>query len=104
MSDSNRSDRLAAKHDQNRQERLDGTRQWVEYMREQPPEVWGSQQNELVNSQLESARETALPPPITNSVSDPLQQRCRMRYRTTRPSPDEGFAPVRVSRDGVLGQ
>ncbi len=61
MSDSNRSDRLAAKHDQNRQERLDGIRQWVEYMREQPPEVWGSQQNELVNSQLESARETALP-------------------------------------------
>lgn len=60
MSDSNPSDRLAGKHDQNRQERLAGTRRWIEYMREQPPEVWGTQQNKLVNPQLESARETAL--------------------------------------------
>jgi hypothetical protein len=61
MSDSNLSDRLASKHEQNRQERLAGIRRWIEYMREQPPEVWGAQQNNLVNSQLESARETALP-------------------------------------------
>jgi hypothetical protein len=61
MSDSNQSDRLAAKHEQTRQERLAGIRRWIEYMREQPPEVWGAQQNNLVNSQLESARETALP-------------------------------------------
>ena len=61
MSDSNLSDQLAAKHEQNRQERLAGIRQWIEYIRDQPPEVWGTQQNKLVNSQLESARETALP-------------------------------------------
>lgn len=61
MSNSNLSDQLAAKHEQNRQERLAGVRQWIEYMRKQPPEVWGTQQNKLVNSQLESARETALP-------------------------------------------
>jgi hypothetical protein len=53
-------DALAAKHERNRTERLDAVLRWVEYVREQPPEVWGSQQNRLVNAQLESARETGL--------------------------------------------
>jgi hypothetical protein len=53
-------DALAAKHGRNREERLEGIRRWAEYVREQPPEVWGPQQNRLVNSQLESARETGL--------------------------------------------
>lgn len=60
MPDSNHSERLDDKHEQNRQERLAGIKRWVEYIREQPPEVWGVQQNRLVNSQLESARETGL--------------------------------------------
>lgn len=60
MPGSNHSDRLAAKHEHNRQERLDGVKRWVEYIREQPPEVWGREQNRLVNTQLESARETNL--------------------------------------------
>jgi hypothetical protein len=29
---------------------------WAEYIREQPPEVWGPQQNAVVNGQIESAR------------------------------------------------
>lgn len=60
MPDSNRSDRLAAKQERNRQERLEGIKRWVEYVRDNPPEVWGEQQNRLVNSQLESAREAGL--------------------------------------------
>lgn len=60
MTDSKRSDSLAAKHERIRRERLDGIVQWVEYIREQPPDVWGPQQNRLVDSQLESARETGL--------------------------------------------
>lgn len=62
MPDSNRSDRLDAKHGQNRRERLEGIKRWVEYIREQPPDVWGPQQNRLVDTQLESARETDLSP------------------------------------------
>ena len=60
MPDSNRSNRLAEKHQQNRQERLAGIKRWVEYIREQPPDVWGAQQNRLVDSQLESARQSEL--------------------------------------------
>lgn len=59
MNDSERSD-LDAKHERNRQERLAGVVRWVEYVREQPPAVWGPQQNAVVDSQLESARETGL--------------------------------------------
>jgi hypothetical protein len=29
---------------------------WAEYIKEQPPEVWGPQQNAVVNGQLESAQ------------------------------------------------
>ena len=60
MTDSNPSDQLAAKHERIRRERLDGIVRWVEYIREQPPEVWGPQQNRLVDTQLESARQTGL--------------------------------------------
>jgi len=62
MSDSDPSDRLAAKHERNRRERLAGIKRWAEYVRDQPPEVWGPQQNRLVNTQLESAREADLSP------------------------------------------
>jgi hypothetical protein len=62
MSDSNPSEDLAAKGERNRQERIDGIKRWVEYIREHPPEVWGTQQNRVVNAQLESAREAGLSP------------------------------------------
>jgi len=29
---------------------------WAEYIREHPPEVWGPQQNAVVNGQIESAQ------------------------------------------------
>ena len=61
MSDSNQFDRLASKQEQNREDRLEGIRRWVEYIQEQPPEEWGAQQNRLINTQLESAREAGLP-------------------------------------------
>lgn len=62
MPDSNPSDPLAQKQERNSEERLEGILRWVEYIREQPPEVWGEQQNRLVNSQLESARESSRSP------------------------------------------
>lgn len=60
MSDSNEPDALAVKHEQNREQRVEAVKRWVEYIREHPAEEWGEQQNRLVNSQLESARESGL--------------------------------------------
>jgi hypothetical protein len=60
MPDSNHFEQLDAKHAQNDRERLEGVLHWVEYIREEPPEVWGDQQNQLVNAQLQSAQEAGL--------------------------------------------
>ncbi|UIP00411.1 hypothetical protein Hbl1158_03335 [Halobaculum sp. CBA1158] len=60
MNDSDRFERLAEKHAQNRHARLEGVKRWVEYIQTHPPEEWGPQQNAVVNEQLRSARETGL--------------------------------------------
>lgn len=36
--------------------RYDQVRRWAEYIQAHPPEVWGPQQNTVVNGQVESAR------------------------------------------------
>lgn len=56
MSDSDRLEELRAKHERNREQRLEAVKDWARYVREQPVEVWGPQQNALVDSQIESAR------------------------------------------------
>jgi len=56
MSDSNVPDSLDAKHEQNRQERIEAVKRWVEYIKAEPPEKWGPQQNTVVNDQLEAAQ------------------------------------------------
>lgn len=56
MSDSNAPDSLDAKHEQNRQERIEAVKRWVEYIKSEPPEKWGPQQNTVVNDQLEAAQ------------------------------------------------
>ncbi|MFB6176473.1 MAG: hypothetical protein ABEI99_04900 [Halobaculum sp.] len=53
-------DPLADRREQNRREGLESVYRWVEYIQNNPPEVWGPQQNRIVESQLESARETNL--------------------------------------------
>jgi hypothetical protein len=60
MNDSPNFEALDAKHGRNRQERLTTVVRWAEYVRDQPPEVWGPQQNAVVDSQLESAQATGL--------------------------------------------
>ncbi|WP_254533430.1 hypothetical protein [Natrinema gelatinilyticum] len=74
MSDSQKFERLAAKHDQITEERFTAVRQWVEYMKEHPPEVWGPQQNAVVDSQLESAQQTGLSADHEQQVQDIAQQ------------------------------
>lgn len=56
MRDSNVPDHLDAKHEQNREQRIEAVKRWVEYIKSEPPEKWGPQQNTIVNDQLEAAQ------------------------------------------------
>jgi hypothetical protein len=56
MSDSNARERLDAKHERNREQRIEGIKRWVEYIESEPPETWGPQQNAVVNDQLDAAQ------------------------------------------------
>ncbi|WP_458207771.1 hypothetical protein [Haladaptatus sp. NG-SE-30] len=58
MSDSNTRDPLEEKHERDRQQRIAGIKRWIEYIKTHSPDEWGEQQNRLVNSQLESARQS----------------------------------------------
>jgi len=51
---------LAARRERNDEQRIEAVKRWVAYIQEQPAESWGDQQNRLVNSQLESARQSGL--------------------------------------------
>ncbi|SNR46721.1 hypothetical protein [Halorubrum vacuolatum] len=41
--------------------RYEAVVRWAEYIRDHPPEVWGPQQNAVVNGQIESAQAINLP-------------------------------------------
>jgi len=56
MSDSNAREHLDAKHKHNREQRIEGIKRWVEYIKSEPPETWGPQQNAVVNDQLDAAQ------------------------------------------------
>jgi len=58
MSDSNRREDLEAKHERNRQQRISSIKRWVEFIKTHDSDEWGDQQNRLINSQLESARQS----------------------------------------------
>ena len=38
-----------------REPRLDAVVRWAEYVQDNPPEVWGPQQNAVVNAQIDAA-------------------------------------------------
>jgi len=56
MNDSNVSEHLEGKHEQNREHRIEAVKRWVEYIESEPPEPRGPQQNAVVNDQLEAAQ------------------------------------------------
>ncbi|WP_276249752.1 hypothetical protein [Haloarcula rara] len=62
MTDSSERESLAKKHEANRTQRLEQIKHWVEYIESNPSETWGPQLNRLVNTQLESARDTDISP------------------------------------------
>ena len=60
MTDSNEHEALAAKQECNRNRRIEGIKRWVQYIQDEPPEIWGPQQNTLIDEQLEAAQSTDL--------------------------------------------
>ncbi|WP_247731489.1 hypothetical protein [Halovivax limisalsi] len=58
MSDSSARDSLKEKHERNRQQRIVAIKRWVEYIETHDADEWGEQQNPLIDSQLESARQS----------------------------------------------
>ncbi|GAA0290878.1 hypothetical protein [Halarchaeum salinum] len=56
MSDSNVREALNEKHERNREQRIKAVKRWVAYIKSEPPEVWGPQQNAVVDDQLEAAQ------------------------------------------------
>lgn len=59
MTDSTDPD-LDAKHERNRERRIEAVKRWVEYIKSEPVEVWGPQQNAIVNGQLDAAQSADL--------------------------------------------
>jgi len=56
MSDSNAGEHLNAKHERTREQLIEAIKRWVEYIRSEPPETWGPQQNAVVDDQLDAAQ------------------------------------------------
>lgn len=57
MSDSNGPDHLDTKHDGDHEQRIEAIKRWVDYIESEPPEMWGPQQNAVVDGQLEAAQQ-----------------------------------------------
>ncbi|MGM0716717.1 MAG: hypothetical protein ACQET5_05990 [Halobacteriota archaeon] len=70
MSDSNAPEHLDAKHERNREQRIEGIKRWVEYIKSEPPETWGPQQNAVVNDQLDAAQSVQTPASHQQHVKD----------------------------------
>lgn len=49
MNDSNVHDQLQMKHEHDREKRIEAVKRWVEYIKTNPVETGGPQQNALVN-------------------------------------------------------
>lgn len=56
MSDSNAREHLDAKQERNREQRIEGIKRWVDYIKSEPPETWGPQQTAVVDGQLDAAQ------------------------------------------------
>lgn len=56
MNDSNGPEERGAKRDRDHEQRIEGIKRWVEYIKSTPPETWGPQQNAVVDGQLDASR------------------------------------------------
>ncbi|WP_049898885.1 hypothetical protein [Halococcus agarilyticus] len=69
MTDSSVRDRLDAKHEGDQERRIAAIKRWVAYIESEPAEIWGPQQNAIVDDQLDAAQDA--------STSAAHQQRVR---------------------------
>jgi hypothetical protein len=74
MTDSETPDQLDARHDRNREQRIAAIKRWVSYIQSEPPEVWGPQQNAVVNGQLTAAQHEATSAAHQQHVADVSQE------------------------------
>ena len=56
MNDSNGPEEGGAKHERDHEQRIEGIKRWIKYIKSTPPETWGPQQNAVVDGQLDAAR------------------------------------------------
>lgn len=70
MSDSSARDELDARHERDRQRRIEAVKRWVEYIESTPSETWGPQQNAVVDDQLEAAQSAGIPASHQQHVQD----------------------------------
>ena len=70
MTDSNVREQLDAKHEHDQQRRIEGIKRWVEYIKSEPPEKWGPQQNAVVKDQLEAAQSAGTTAAHQRNVED----------------------------------
>lgn len=70
MTDSNVRELLDEKHADDRERRIEGIKRWVDYIRSEPPETWGPQQNSIVNDQLAAAQTVQMSAAHRQQVSD----------------------------------
>jgi hypothetical protein len=85
MNDSNSPDALDTKHEENRQQRIEAVKRWVEYIKTEPPEKWGPQQNMVVNDQLTAAQHAQLSPQHHQHVKDVADELAAIQHDDSEP-------------------
>ncbi len=86
MSDSSELDDLEAKHERIRERRIEGIKRWAEYVKSNPPEKWGPQQNAVVNGQLEAAQSVEMSASDRQRISDLAAEILKEREESDRES------------------
>ncbi|MGB9964075.1 hypothetical protein [Halobacterium hubeiense] len=56
MTDTDERKHLDENRERVRERRIEAVKRWVEYIQSEPVDVWGPQQNAVVNGQLEAAQ------------------------------------------------
>ena len=65
-----------------RQPRYEQVIRWAEYIKAQPPEVWGPQQNAVVNGQIESAQAVDVSPEEKRAIREFADETLRAEGET----------------------
>ncbi|MUV59446.1 hypothetical protein [Halobacterium sp. CBA1126] len=70
MTDTDERKHLDENRERVRERRIEAVKRWVEYIQSEPVDVWGPQQNAVVNGQLEAAQEAGVSAAHQQHVED----------------------------------